>query len=46
MLFRFNQAYNATRFYEDHARPVRYELARPAHARGPSPAQLVTPVRA
>jgi magnesium-protoporphyrin IX monomethyl ester (oxidative) cyclase len=46
MLFRFNQAYNATRFYEDHARPVRYELARPAHARDPSPAQLVTPVRA
>ena len=45
MLFRFNQAYNAKRFYEDHSRPVRYELTRPVHAASPAPARFVTAMR-
>lgn len=42
MLFRFSQVYNARRFHDDHARPVRYAMNRPARQSKPSlPAGLM-----
>ncbi len=42
MLFRFSRVYNARRFHEDHARPVRYGMNRPVRQSKPSfPANLL-----
>jgi len=37
MLFRFSKVYNAQRFNDDHARPVRYEMSRPVRQSQPQP---------